>query len=183
MSDTAGVRDPWVGGGLALLALLTVATVLLYRGEPQSVAEARTGAMVAVRPSAFAPRIAAAEERARAAEAASVFGDTLAALREYAAAAGQAWSARGFAADTAETMAATELWADAVLDRSALMLAAASSPWWRRDDDAVLLDALAQVERVLAVPTSPPTQQRAQALADAVRAKLRPGPLEWLPRR
>jgi hypothetical protein len=183
MPDTAGVRDPWVGGGLALLALLTVATVLLYRGEPQSVAEARTGAMVAVRPSAFAPRIAAAGERVRAAEAASTSGDTVAALREYAAAAGQAWSARGFASDTAETMAATELWADAVLDRSALMLAAASSPWWRRDDDAALQDTLAQVERVLAVPTSPPTRQRAQTLADAVRAKLRPGPLEWLPRR
>jgi hypothetical protein len=158
----AAVRDPWVGGGLALLALLTVGMVLLYRGEPQTVAEARTGAMVAVRPSAFQPRIA---------------------VREYAAAAEQAWSARGFASDSAETTSATELWADAVLDRSALMLAAASSPWWRRDDDAALQDALAQVERVLAVPTSPAARQRAQALAEAIRAKLRPGPLEWLPRR
>jgi hypothetical protein len=183
MRDAAAVRDPWVGGGLALLALLTAGTVLLYRGEPQTVAEARTGAMVAVRPSAFAPRIAAAGERARAAQAASASGDTVAALREYAAAAEQAWSARGFASDPAETSAATEMWADAVLDRSALMLAAASSAWWRRDDDAALQDALAHVERVLAVPTSPAARQRAQALAEAIRAKLRPGPLEWLPRR
>lgn len=183
MPDAAAVRDPWVGGGLALLALLTAGTVLLYRGEPQTVAEARTGAMVAVRPSAFQPRIAVAGERVRAAEAASASGDTVGALREYAAAAEQAWSARGFASDSAETSTATELWADAVLDRSALMLAAASSPWWRRDDDAALQDALAQVDRVLAVPTSAAVRQRAQALAEAIRAKLRPGPLEWLPRR
>lgn len=183
MPDAVAVRDPWVGGGLALLALLTAGTVLLYRGEPQTVAEARTGAMVAVRPSAFQPRIAAAGERVRAAESACVSGDTVGALREYAAAAEQAWSARGFASDPAETSAATEMWADAVLDRSALMLAAASSPWWRRDDDAALQDALAQVDRVLAVPTSPAARQRAQALAEAIRAKLRPGPLEWLPRR
>jgi hypothetical protein len=183
MRESAAVRDPWVGGGLALLALLTVGTVLLYRGEPQSVAEARTGAMVAVRPSAFAPRIARAQELARAADAAALSGDTVGAMREYAAAAEQAWAARGFAEAPTETSAATEAWADAVLDRSALMLASASAPWWRRDDDAALQDALAQVERVVAVPTSPAARQRARALAEAIRAKLRPGPLEWLPRR
>lgn len=183
MGEAAAVRDPWVGGGLALLALLTVGTVLLYRGEPQSVAEARTGAMVAVRPSAFTPRIARAQELARAADAASLSGDTVGAMREYAAAAEQAWAARGFAETPTDTSTATELWADAVLDRSALMLGSASAPWWRRDDDAALQDALAQVERVVAVPTSPAARQRAQALAEAIRAKLRPGPLEWLPRR
>lgn len=183
MPSSTALRDPWVGGGLVLLALLTVGTILLYRGAPQTVSEARAGALVAVRPSAFSPRIARAEESVRAAEAATLTGDTVGAMREYAAAAEQAWAARGFASDTAEAAAATELWADAILDRAGLMLAAASAPWWRRDDDAALQDALARVEQVLSVPVSPPTRQRAASLAGTIRTKLRPGPLEWLPRR
>ncbi|HEX2188938.1 MAG TPA: hypothetical protein VHG51_08585 [Longimicrobiaceae bacterium] len=183
MSNAAALRDPWVGGGLALLFLLTAGTVVLYRSAPQTVAEARTRSMVAVRPSAFTPRIARAEELARAAAAAAASGDSAAAMQGWAAAAGEAWSARELAADSSETAAATGLWAGAVLERSALMLAAASSPWWRRDDDAALRDALAETERVLAVPTSPATRARAGALAARIRDKLRPGPLEWLPRR
>jgi hypothetical protein len=183
MRDSAVLRDPWVGGGLALLALLTVGALLLYRSAPQSVAEARTRTLVAVRPSAFQPRIARAEERERAAAAALASGDTAAAAREYTAAAEAAWSARELASDSAESGVATEVWARAILDRSALLLTAASSPWWRRDDDATLREALAAVERVLAVSTSPATRQRAEALASDLRTKLRPGPLEWIPRR
>lgn len=183
MRDTTALRDPWVAGGLALLFLLSVGTVAVYRTAPQSVAEARARSMVAVRPSAFAPRIARAEERARTAAAAAASGDSAAALEGYAAAAGEAWAARELAADSAESAAATELWAGAVLERAAMMLAAASSPWWRRDDDPALRDALAESERVLAVPTSGATRARAEALAAAIRTKLRPGPLEWLPRR
>lgn len=183
MRDSAAVRDPWVGGGLALLLLLTAGTVVVYRSAPQTVAEARARGMVAVRPNAFAPRIARAEERARAAAAAAAAGDSAGAMQGYASAAGEAWSARGLAADSAGAAAATELWAGAVLERAALMLAAASSPWWRRDDDAALRDALAETERVLTVPAAPATRARAEALAAEIRAKLRPGPLEWLPRR
>ncbi len=183
MNDWTVLRDPWVGGGLALLALLTVGAGLLYHGAPQSFTEAHSQARVTVRPGAFEPRMARAEERRRAASAAVSSGDTVAALREYAAAGEQAWSARGLARDSSEAAAATELWAAIVLDRSALMLAAASSPWWRRDDDPALRDALAQVEGVLALPTSPDTRGRAEGLAAEIRNKLRPGPLEWLPLR
>ena len=36
-------RDPWVIGGLLLLALLSVGAVMVYRSAPQTLAEARTG--------------------------------------------------------------------------------------------------------------------------------------------
>ncbi|HEV2148299.1 MAG TPA: hypothetical protein VGR37_12920 [Longimicrobiaceae bacterium] len=183
MTNSPVLRDPWVGGGLALLALLTVGVLLLYRSAPQTVAEARTRTLVAVRPSAFEPRIARAEERERAAAAALASGDTASAAREYTAAAEAAWSARELASDSVEAGVATELWGRMVLDRSALLLAAASSPWWRRDDDATLREALAATERVVAAPVSPAIRQRAEALATDLRTKLRPGPLEWIPRR
>ena len=182
MRDSAITRDPWVAAGLALLALLTIGVVLLYRSAPQSVAEARSRTLVAVRPSAFEPRFARAEERARAARAAVAAGDTAAAVREYVVAAEEAWNARGLAEDDAERGRATDLWAGAVLDRAGIMLQAASSPWWRRDDNPVLQQALTSVERVQSVPTSPAVRQRADRLAADLRTKLRPGPLEWLPR-
>jgi len=183
MNERAVLRDPWVGGGLALLALLTFGAAMLYRGAPQSFAEVRSDARVAVRPAAFEQRMARAEERKQAASDIASAGDTVEALRVYAAAGEEAWSARGLARDPAEAAAGTELWAEIVLDRSALMLAAASSPWWRRDDDPALRDALARVEDVLVHPTSPATRGRAETLAAEIRNKLRPGPLEWLPLR
>lgn len=182
MKDSAITRDPWVGGGLVLLALLTLGVVLVYRSAPQSVAEARSRTLVAVRPSAFEPRVARAEERMQAARDALASGDTASAMREYVVAAEQAWSARELAGDGAERSRATELWAGAVLDRAGIMLQAASSPWWRRDDNPVLQEALTAVERVQSVPTSPAVRQRADRLATELRSKLRPGPLEWLPR-
>ncbi|HEX7239316.1 MAG TPA: hypothetical protein VF263_03540, partial [Longimicrobiaceae bacterium] len=168
-------RDPWVVGGLVLLALLTLGSVLLYRSAPQSVAEARSRSWVAVRPSAFAPRFARAGERARAAAAALASGDTAAAVREYAVAAVEAEQARALAGSDAERAAAAELWAAALLDRAGLMLGAAASPWWRRDDDPALREALASVERVRAAPVRPATRARADALAESLRRQLRPG--------
>jgi hypothetical protein len=175
--------DPWVAGGLILLSFLTVGTVLLYRSAPQSVAEARSRGWVAVRPSAFQPRIARAGERARAAVAAAAAGDTLGAVREYAAAAAEAWTARGLASAEAERATATELWAGLTLDRAGLMLRSASAPWWRGDNDPMLREALASAKRVTAVPTTAATRQRAATLAGEIQRKLQPGPLEWIPRR
>ncbi|HEX2095706.1 MAG TPA: hypothetical protein VHG28_25130 [Longimicrobiaceae bacterium] len=172
-----------MSGGLVLLALLTVGVVLLYRSAPQSVAEARSRTWVAVRPSAYAPRIARAEGQVRTARAAAETGDTASAVRGYAAGAEEAWTARGLASTDAERATATELWATALLDRADLMLRAASSPWWRRDDDAMLRDALASMERVRATPASPAAHRRADALAREIRRQLQPGPLEWIPRR
>lgn len=176
-------RDAWVIGGLVLLALLTLGSVLLYRSAPQSVAEARSRSWVAVRPSAFAPRYARAGERARAAAAALAAGDTATAVREYSVAAVEAEQARSLAVSDGERAAAAEMWAAALLDRAGLMLGAASSPWWRPDDEPVLREALASVERVRAAPVSPATRARAETLAESLRRQLRPGPLEWLPRR
>jgi len=175
--------DPWVAGGLVLLAFLTFGTVFLYRSAPQSVAEARSRGWVAVRPSAFQPRIARADERSRAAVAAASNGDTVGAVREYAAAAEEAWTARGLASNDAERATATELWAGLTLDRAGLMLRTASAPWWRRDNDTMLREALASVQRVTTVPTTAATRQRASTLAAEIQRKLQPGPLEWIPRR
>lgn len=176
------LRDPWVAGGLALLALLSVGVLLLYRGAPQSVAEARSRTWVAVSPDAYTPRMSRAEERLGAAEAALAGGDTASALRAYAAAGEEALTAAEHAPGEAERGAAAELWARAVLGRAALMLEAAGAPWWRADDDEVLREALAAAERVAAAPVSPITRARAEELARALRRKLRPGPLEWFPR-
>lgn len=176
------LRDPWVAGGVALLTLLSAGVVLLYRGAPQSVAEARSRGWVAVSPDAYTPRVNRAEERLRAAEGALARGDTAAALAAYEAAAGEALTAAEHAPGEAERGAAAELWARAVLGRAALMLEAAGAPWWRPDDDELLRAALAAVERVAASPATPATRARAEELAGAIRRKLRPGPLEWLPR-
>lgn len=183
MSRWPAPRDPWVAGGLGLLAVLTVAVVLLYRAAPQSVGEARSRSWVAVRPDAFGPRAARAEERLRAAQAAAEAGDTASALQAYATAADEARTAAEHASDDAERRIAAELWARAVLDRGALALRAADAPWWRRDDDALLHEALAQVRAVPGAPVSPDTRRRAEELALALERKLRPGPLEWLPPR
>jgi len=175
-------RDPWVAGGVVLLALLTLGAVLLYRSGPQSVAEARSRSWVAVRPDAFGPRVGRAEERLGAAASSLQAGDTAAAMSAYASAAEAATAARDHAETDAQRGAATELWARAVLDRAALMLRAADTPWWRRDNDPLLQEALTEVERVVATPTAPATRVRAGEMAEALRRKLRPGPLEWLPR-
>jgi hypothetical protein len=77
---------------------------------------------------------------------------------------------------------ATELWATATLDRAELMLAAGAAPWYRGDNTQLLQEAKAAVERAGSVPLTPATRTRATALLANVERKLRPGPLEWIPR-
>ena len=177
-----GVRDPWVRPGLALLAVLTVAAALLYRGAPQSAAEVGGRTWVAIAPDAYTPRVSRARERVQAALRAVASGDTAGAIARYAEAESEAWTARENAGDSAQASAATELWATATLDRAELMLRAGAAPWYRGDDTQLLNEAKTAVSRVAAVPLAPATRARATAVAARIERQLRPGPLEWIPR-
>lgn len=178
----AGLRDPWVRPGLALLAILTVVVALVYRGAPQSAAEAGGRTWVALAPDAYTPRVSRARERVQAALRAAAVGDTAGAIARYAEAESEAWTARQNAGDSAQAAAATELWATATLDRAELMLRAGAAPWYRGDDTQLLNEAKAAVARVASVPLAPPTRARATAVAARIERQLRPGPLEWIPR-
>jgi hypothetical protein len=178
----AGLRDPWVLPGLALLAVLTVAVVLLYRGAPQSAAEVGGRTWVALAPDAFTPRVSRARERVQAALRAAAAGDTAGAIARFAEAEAEAWTARENAGDSAQAATATELWGGATLDRAELMLRAGAAPWYRGDNTQLLREALAAVQRVQGVPTSVATRTRAGAVAARIERQLRPGPLEWIPR-
>ncbi|HET7231527.1 MAG TPA: hypothetical protein VFJ16_16070 [Longimicrobium sp.] len=179
---TADRRDPWVLGGLALLGVMTVFAILLYRASPQSAREVGSAALVAVAPDAFTPRISRARERISAAQRARAAGDTAGALARYAEAEEEALTARQHTADTTQARTATELWASTVLDRAELMLGAGARPWYQADNNQVLAEALASVKRVQGVPLAPPTRARAQALAARIERQMRAGPLEWIPR-
>jgi hypothetical protein len=97
-------------------------------------------------------------------------------------AAAEALSARGRATGAAQTTQATELWAGILLDRAELMLSTGSRPWYRADDAQVLHEALAAVQRTREVTLPPPLRARADGLEARIRQRLRPGPLELLPR-
>lgn len=175
-------RDPWVLGGLALLALLSLGAILLYRSAPQSLEEARTRTWVAAQPDAFSPQLRRAEERLRAAADAREAGSDSAAVVALAAAAEHARAARDLAReDTVRTAAATEVWAEAMLQRAELLLQLGTGRGLRRDDNATLSEALSLTEQVLAVPVRPATRERAEELRTAIARRLRFGPLEWLP--
>lgn len=176
------LRDPWVMPGLVLLAVLTVAVALLYRGAPQTAAEVGSRTWVAVAPDAFTPRVSRARERVQAAMRAAAAGDTAGAIARYAEAEAEAWTARQNAGDAVQAATATELWATATLDRAELMLAAGAAPWYRGDNTQLLQEAKAAVQRVGSVPLAPATRTRAAALLANIERKLRPGPLEWIPR-
>lgn len=178
---TAGLRDPWVLPGLALLAVLTGLVLYLYASRPQSAAEVGGRAWVALAPDAFTPRIARARERVKAGQDAAAAGDTAAAIARYAEAEEEALSARERAGTPERAAEAAELWGGIALDRAGLMLASGATPWYRGDDDQLLRDAQAVVQRVRAAPVSPPTRQRAEALDARIQRQLRTGPLEWLP--
>lgn len=180
---SAGLRDPWVIPGLALLAALTVAAVYLYASQPQSASEVGGRAWVALAPDAYTPRIARARERVKAGQDAAATGDTAAAIARYAEAEEEALSARERAGTPERASEAAELWAGIALDRAGLMLGAGATPWYRGDDDQMLQDARAVVQRVLAAPLSAATKQRAQQLDARIERQLRTGPLEWLPGR
>jgi hypothetical protein len=180
---TAGIRDPWVLPGLALLVVLTAAAAVLYASQPQSVAEAGGSAWVALSPDAYTPRISRARERVKAGQDAAVAGDTAAAIARYAEAEEEALSARERAGTPQRAAEAAELWAGIALDRAGLMLGAGATPWYRGDDDQLLRDARTIVQQVRAAPVSPATKQRATALDARIERQLRTGPLEWLPGR
>jgi hypothetical protein len=177
-----GLRDPWVLPGLALLLAATVLAVLLYRATPQSAAEVRSSALVAVAPDAFTPHLSRARERLNAAQRARAGGDTAGAIARLAEGEEEALAARQRATDSTQTRTATELWANVVLDRAELMLASGAGPWYRMDNDQVLQEALGAVNRAQQAPLAPATRARAAALDERIRRQLRPGPLEWLPR-
>jgi hypothetical protein len=176
------LRDPFVVGGLVLLAVMTVLAVLLYRSAPQTVEEVGSNALVAVRPDAFTPRVSRARERVDAAQRARAAGDTAGAIARYAEAEEEALSARERAGDSTQVRTATELWANTVLDRAELMLTSGTRPWYRADDTQVLNEALAAVQRLRQVSLTPQTRGRAADLDARIRRQLRVGPLEWLPR-
>lgn len=178
----SGLRDPWVVPGLALLAVLTVLSILLYAKSPQSAAEVGNSALVAIAPDAFTPHVSRARERVDAAQRARAGGDTAAAVARYAEAEEEALTARQHAADTTQARTALELWGATALDRADLMLASGARPWYEADNDAVLKEALAVVHRVEEAPVTPQTRERARALDDTIKRRLRPGPLEWLPK-
>ena len=180
---TAGLRDPWVLPGLALLFVLTGVVAYLYASQPQSASEVGGRAWVALSPDAFTPRLARARERLEAGQAAAARGDTAAAIARYAEAEEEALSARERAGTPERAAQAAELWAGIALDRAGLMLAAGATPWYRGDDEQLLRDAAAIAQRVLAAPVSAPTKQRAEALAARIERQLRTGPLEWIPGR
>lgn len=180
MRITLLTRDPWLTAGLALLAALSVAVVLLYRSAPQSVREARTQTWLAARPGAFEPNLARAEERLRAAAAAP---DDSAAVEALSGAAELAWRARELAADSAQLDRATGVWARAMLDWAERLRVAGTGAGLRSDDEPLLQRALALVASARAVPLPPPLAARAAALEDRIRRQLRLGPLEWLPLR
>jgi hypothetical protein len=169
----AGLRDPWVLPGLALLVVLTVLVGVLYASRPQTVAEVGGSAWVAISPDAYTPRISRARERVKAGQDAAAAGDTAAAIARYAEAEEEALSARERAGTPQRAGEAAELWAGIALDRAGLMLG----------DDQLLRDARVVVQQVRAAPVSAPTKQRAAALEARIERQLRPGPLEWIPGR
>lgn len=178
-----GLRDPWVLGGLGMLAVLSCLAVFLYAGQPQTAAEVGGRAWVAIAPDAYTPRISRARERVSAAIAAAAAGDTAAALARYAEAEEQALDARENAGqDSVRLVESTEMWAGIALDRAGMMLASGASPWYRADDKQRLNDALAVAQRVRAAPVAASTRARADALIARIQRQLRPGPLEWIPR-
>jgi hypothetical protein len=177
-----GLRDPWVIPGLALLAVLTAAAILIYRGAPQSAAEVGGRTWVAIAPDAFTPRVSRARERVQSALRAAAAGDTAGAIARFAEAEAEAWTARENAGDSVQAATATELWASATLDRAQLMLRAGAAPWYRGDNTQLLREALAAVQRVRSVPTTVATRTRANAVVAQIERQLRPGPLEWIPR-
>ncbi len=178
-----GLRDPWVRPALALLLLLTLAVVLLYRAAPRSGADAVARVGATVRPDAFGPRLARARELRSSAASALAAGDTASASARLTEAAAEAQAARRNAADPERVAVATAEWAAATLDRAAILVGAGSTEWWKEDDVRSLNEALALAEGVRGAGVDPRTRARAESIATEARRKLRRGPLEWLPGR
>lgn len=174
-------QDPWLIGGGALLVVLSVGVLALYRSAPQTLEQARNQTLLVARPDAHAPRLAAAEERLRVAETAAESGRDSLALAAFAEAAAFAEEANRLAEDEAGRRASTDLWARALLGSAERLQQAGTGTGLRPDDRLLLERALGLVERVLAASPSPDLIDTAETMRDEIRTQIRIGPLEWLP--
>jgi hypothetical protein len=180
---TSPPRDPWVIGGVAALALLSLAAVLLYRSAPQSVGEVGTETWLAARPNAAAPHLARARQQLDAAAAHLAAGRDSAALAADSLAAEYAWRARELSGDPAEQAEAVALWGQGVLQWAEILQRQGTGAGLRPDDNDTLRRALQLSERGLSAPLPPALRTRAEQLRAELQRQLRPGPLEWLPQR
>jgi hypothetical protein len=176
-------RDRWTIAGLALLGVLTLLTVLLYRSAPQSVSEASTESWLAARPNAVAPQLARARERLAYASVQLAAGNDSTALLADSVAADAAWRARSLAEDGVRRTEATTLWGEAVLAWAEILRRRGTGAGLRPDDDETLRRARELVDRALAVALPATLRARATTMRDELDQELRLGPLEWLPRR
>lgn len=182
MRDEAARRDPWVIGGLALLALLSLAAVALYRSAPQSLAEARTESWVAARPDAYGANLSRARALLAEADRLASAGRDSAAVAADSLAAVHAARARDAADSGEETAEASAVWAQAQLEGAERLRVAGTGTGLRPDDNDLLRRALARVEPVIAAGVGAPWRARALELQATLQRQLRTGPLEWLPR-
>lgn len=177
-----GGRDPWVIAGLALLGVLTLAAILLYRSAPATLAEARTESWLAARPNAVGANLARSRERLEAASReAAMANDSLAAAFD-SVAAEHAWRAASLASDGGQRREALALWSEAMLHRAEMLRVMGTGAGFRPDDDAILRGALDLVVRVDSISPFPAARARADSLRGEIERQLRVGPLEWLPR-
>lgn len=181
MEQRNELRDPWVVGGLALLAILSIGAVLLYRSAPQSVEQARTSVWASVQSDGYAPQIARARERLRSARAAMEAERDSVALEAYDDAGRHAAAALKLADGDAQGRDAAALWAAASLESAELLLRIGTGQGLRPDDDEVLQQALERTQQVVAAPVDSAVQRQASELRERIERQLRPGPLEWLP--
>lgn len=175
------MRDPWVRGGVALLAVLSVLSVMLYRSAPGSLGEARARVLSSALPNAFGPQLAQARERLSAGRSETKAGrdsTALLAFEEAIRAAGAAWELAG---DERQAGTAIAVWAEANVESAATLLRMGTGAGLRPDDDEVLEAALARVRAVVAAPVDSAGQERAMELQRRIQRQLRTGPLEWLP--
>jgi hypothetical protein len=181
MSLRQDLADPWVRSGLALLAALSVLTVLLYRNAPATVEEARATLWASARPDAVGPQLASAREGLERARRAADAGRDSLALLAYDEAARRAAAAWELASDDSEAAPAVALWAEAALGSAEVLLRAGTGRGLRPDDEDPLRAALERARQVIAAPVDSITRARAADLGRRIERQLRPGPLEWLP--
>lgn len=180
-SGPRSARDGWLMGGLVLLALLSVAAILVYRSAPRTVADARTGSWLAARPNAAGAHLARGRERLERAILEAQAGNDSAAAAIDSVAADHGWRAVSLASDPAEEREALALWAEANLHRAEQLRVMGTGVGLRPDDDATLRRALQLALSVDSISPDPAIRARADSIRLMLERQLRLGPLEWLP--